>query len=84
MQAHNYSKADFEIYAKDAKWQSLHWAAHPTSGVIDTLRGSASARQQLEKYMNAHNYSQADFATFSRDWEWQWLHRMAYPDSEAV
>lgn len=84
MQAHNYSKADFEIYAKDAKWQSLHWAAHPTSGVIDTFRGSASARQQLEKYMNAHNYSQADFATFSRDWEWQWLHRMAYPDSDAV
>lgn len=84
MQAHNYGKGDFAIYSKDAEWQKLQKAAHPTSGVIDSLKGSALARQQLAEYINAHNYGHADFATFSRDAEWQRLHQMAYPDSGVV
>lgn len=82
MQAHNYGKGDFAAYSKDAEWQRLHKAAHPASGLVDSLKGSALARQQLTEYMYAHNYTIADYATFSGDVEWQRLHQMAYPDSD--
>lgn len=84
MQAHNYGKSDYATYSKDAEWQHLHKAAHPSSGVVDSLQGTTLALQHLTEYMYAHNYTQADFATFSRDAEWQRLHQMAYPDSGVV
>lgn len=82
MQAHNYGKGDFAAYSKDAEWQRLHKTAHPASGLVDSLKGTALARQHLTEYMYAHNYTIADFAMFSGDSEWQRLHQMAYPDSD--
>jgi len=79
MQKHNYGWDDYLTYSCDPEWQKLQKAVHPTSGLVDSLNGTALARQHLTEYMYAHNYTQADYAIYSKDPEWQRLHRTAYP-----
>ena len=80
MNAHNYSKEDYEVYSQDSTWQKLHAAAYPQSH----SSGSSIAKAQLSSYMSSHNYGIGDFPTYSGDPKWQQLHKQAYPDSKLI
>ena len=80
MNAHNYSRDDFEEYSQDPQWRTLMREEFPDYELPPM--DQEKAKDQLRDYMFDHNYGMEDYDEYSQDPIWRELHSSVYPESE--